>query len=128
MIVTRIFDDLRIVAHIAEGDVQVADVARALRAWFEHEQFDPDTPVLWDFVQATATLPWRDAVTFADRYGDYVNANRPAGKTAFVLADAVAARAIESVTSHFAWKTQWRMFTDARAAVDWLTAVEDDET
>ena len=114
----------KLVTHTASARTDLHDITAAMIAWYDHADFDPDLPVLWDMREATFERPPEDLVTsWSESNRTLINARRPGRKTAWVLPDTeVAAFAVDLLTrSDFQHRV--RIFhNDMEAAVSWLTS------
>ena len=114
----------KLVTHTASARTDLHDITAAMIAWYDHADFDPDLPVLWDMREATFERPPEDLVTsWSESNRTLINDRRPGRKTAWVLPDTeVAAFAVDLLTrSDFQHRV--RIFhNDMEAAVSWLTS------
>ena len=114
----------KLVTHTAVTRTDLSEITAAMTAWYEHADFDPDLPVLWDLRAATFQRPAEDLVaSWSESNRALINARRPGRKTAWVLPDTeVTAFAVDVLTrSDFHHRV--RIFhNDMEAAVSWLTS------
>lgn len=114
----------KLVIHTAAGRTDLPEITRAMTAWYDSADFDPDLPVLWDLRAATFERPAEDLVAaWSESNRTVINARRPGRKTAWVMPDPeIAAFAVELLTrSDFLHRV--RIFHgDMEAATSWLTS------
>ncbi|MEQ8861467.1 MAG: hypothetical protein RIC56_22715 [Pseudomonadales bacterium] len=98
-------------------------VAAAFHHWFEHPEFDPDLPVLWDlrgqFIQASvADIGKLHQITSAltDRR------RASGGRSAIIAATQTAGRALAGVTTNPNFVASIRVFQSEADALAWLRA------
>lgn len=114
----------KLVIHTAVGRTELNEITAAMTAWYEHADFDPDLPVLWDMRAATFQRPAEDLVTsWSESNRVLINARRPGRKTAWVLPDTeVTAFAVDLLT-RADFHHRVRIFhNDVEAATSWLTS------
>jgi len=114
----------KLVVHTAVGRTELTEISAAMTAWYDHADFNPDLPVLWDMRATTFERPPEDLVaSWSEANRVLINARRPGRKTAWVLPDTeVTAFAVDLLTrSDFHHRV--RIFHhDMEAAVSWLTS------
>jgi len=114
----------KLVIHTATGRTDLSAITRAMTAWYDHTDFDPDLPVLWDMRAATFEQPAEDVVaSWSESNRALINARRPGRKTAWVLPDPQTAAFAVDLLTRSDFQHRVRIFhTDMEAAVSWLTS------
>lgn len=114
----------KLVIHTAVGKTQLNDITRAMNAWYEDADFDPDLPVLWDMRAASFERPGEDLVaSWSEANRTVINARRPGRKTAWVLPDTAVTEFAVEVLTRADFHHRVRIFHhDMEAAVSWLTS------
>ncbi len=95
-----------------------------MRGWFDHPDFNPEIPVLWDFRFAEVDLSAAAIEQLADRLLDLTNDNRPGYKTAWLFGSSIAAQVAVELLGRYDWQNRVRIFqNDYDAAAAWLTSI-----
>ncbi len=124
MISTAIASD--IVIHTAVEDVSLPQITEAMQGWYQHEDFDPDRPVLWDLRAVTMDLE-RDGISpesvarWSEENRAVINAERAGRKTAWVFGETGTADLAVELLGAYDWQHKVRIFAnDMEAARAWL--------
>ncbi|MEM8765864.1 MAG: hypothetical protein AAGE43_00340 [Pseudomonadota bacterium] len=124
MISTAITGD--IVVHTAADDVSLEQISEAMQAWYQHADFDPERPVLWDLRAVTMELE-RDGITpervtsWSESSSAVINAERAGRKTAWVFGEDGTAELASELLGAYDWQHKVRIFAnDMEAARAWL--------
>ncbi len=121
MISTAISDHL--VTHTATDKTGFDEVTESMEAWYNHPNFNPDLPVLWDLRDARLQQPESDMSQWSDHNRPLVNKLRSGQKTAWVFSDARAAEYSVNLLAAADWQHRVRIFNDdIEAARAWLTS------
>lgn len=116
------------VVHTGADDVSLPQITEAMQAWYAHERFNPDLPILWDLRTINldltqAQLPETDLADWSDKNLAMINAERSGRKTAWVFGDAAAAEFAVDLLGASDWQHKVRIFNDdMEAASAWLTS------
>lgn len=116
------------VVHTGTDAVSLPQITRAMQAWFDHEQFDPELPILWDLRTidldlSQAQLPKTDLKDWSQQNVPLINARRAGRKTAWVFGDAATAEFAVDLLGASDWQHKVRLFNnDMEAAEAWLTS------
>ncbi len=122
MFSTTITDKL--VIHTSDSAVTVDGIVSAMRGWFDHSDFNPETPVLWDFRFAEFDLASAAIEELADRLLELTNEKRSGYKTAWLFGSSIPAQVAVELLSKYDWQNRVRIFqNDYEAAVAWLTSI-----
>lgn len=122
MFSTNITD--RLVIHTADSAVTVDGILAAMRGWFDHSDFNPEIPVLWDFRIAEFDLSSAAIEQLADRLLELTNEKRPGYKTAWVFGSSIAAQVAVELLGKYDWQNKVRIFqNDYDAAAAWLASI-----
>jgi hypothetical protein len=112
---------LQQVTHTATGETTLTQVTEAMQRWYDHPDFDPDRPVLWDLREADLSPPKEDLAAWAEHNRAVINALRPGRKTAWVFPSPEAAEFAVDMLGAFDWAHRVRIFNnDIEAAAAWL--------
>lgn len=121
MISTDITPEL--VTHTAAGKTSLSEVTQATRRWYDHETFDPDLPILWDFRAAEFSPPDEEVAEWASTNLSLINALRAGRKTALVFDDPGAVQFTVDLLEAHDWRHKVRVYgDDMEAARAWLTS------
>lgn len=126
MITTDIKPDM--VVHTGRDEVSLSQITEAMQAWYQHDEFDPDLPVLWDLRDISPDLSWvRLPETELSDWSSYnlslINAQRAGRKTAWIFANSELAEFAVDLLGASDWQHRVRIFNDdMEAAVAWLTS------
>ncbi len=113
-----------LVIHTADSAVTLDDIARAMQGWFEHPDFDPEKPVLWDLRRATLAISVDDLDAWSEKMVRVANRFRSGRKSAWVFPTAEAADVAVDVLGSHDWQNRVRIFqNDYEAARAWLTSI-----
>jgi hypothetical protein len=111
------------VTHTASGETTLAQVTLAMQGWYDHAEFDPDKPVLWDARKAEMTLPDVEIEAWSETNRAIINEFRAGRKTAWVFGSAEAAEFVVNVLAASDFQHRVRIFNnDMEAATAWLTS------
>lgn len=116
------------VVHTGVDDVTLPQITAAMQAWYHHDEFDPELPVLWDLrninlVLSQAQLPETDLDDWSNRNLAIINAARAGRKTAWVFGNTAAAEFAVELLGASDWQHKVRIFNDdLEAAQAWLTS------
>lgn len=120
MFKTEISDSL--VIHKGEARVTLDDMFSTTRTWFQHPDFDPDRPVLWDLRKANIEADEADVSAWANSLREAVNPVRAGRKTALVLPTSEIAQFAVDLLSTYDFQSRVRVYqNDYEAAYAWLT-------
>jgi len=117
---TAISDTL--VIHTAHDAVTLDDIFATMKAWFDHVNFDPEKPVLWDLREASFDATQREISGWAESMLEATNRARAGRKTAWVLPTSEIAQFAVDLVSSYDFKNRVRIYqNDYEAAHAWLT-------
>ena len=113
----------RLVIHTGDAEITVEDIGVTWRGWYDHADFNPDTPVLWDLRHAEINITETAAVELLEQLLELTNQKRSGRKTAWVFGTATATEfAVESLGDQD-WQNKVRIYQDDYAAAEaWLTS------
>lgn len=113
----------KLVIHTGDAEITVADIAATWRGWYDHADFNPDTPVLWDLRRAEINVTETAAVELLEQLLELTNEKRSGRKTAWVFGTTTATEfAVESLGQQD-WQNKVRIYQDDYdAAQAWLTS------
>lgn len=113
----------RQVTHTASGATTLTQVTEAMERWYNHPEFDPDRPVLWDLRHAGLSAPEEDLDAWVEANRSVINELRAGRKTAWVFPSPEAADFAVDMLSAHDWQHKVRFFNnDIEAAVAWLNS------
>lgn len=113
----------QLVVHTAIDGTTLSEITEAMTAWFEHPDFDPDLPVLWDLRTANLAPPTEDLKAWSETNRAMINARRSGRKTAWVLPDPGTAAFAVDLLARSDFQHRVRIFhNDMEAAASWLTS------
>lgn len=108
-----------LVVHNAEERVALDDFMAALTYWYEHDDFDPSVPVMWDLRDAMVDVSFSELSVLGPLF-EFVNDHRTSGKTAWVVPNELGGAVLKALYEERDWLTEWGTFSDPADAVDWL--------
>ena len=113
----------RLVIHTGDAEITIEDIAVTWHGWYDHADFNPDTPVLWDLRHAEINITETAAVELLEQLLELTNQKRSGRKTAWVFGTATATEfAVESLGKQD-WQNKVRIYQDDYAAAEaWLTS------
>ena len=126
MITSAIKPDM--IVHTGKDDVTLPQITEAMQAWYRHEQFDPDLPVLWDLRNinpdlSRIQLPQTELSDWSSYNLSIINAQRAGRKTAWVFSSTEIAEFAVDLLGASDWQHKVRIFNDdMEAALAWLTS------
>ncbi len=118
----------RFVVHTGSDIVTLTQITEAMQAWYDHDQFDPDLPILWDLrlidlELSQAQMPEVDLEDWSSRNLAIINAERAGRKTAWVFGNAALAEFAVDLLGASDWQHRVRIFiNDMEVAEAWLTS------
>ena len=113
----------KLVIHTGDAEITVEDIAVTWHGWYDHADFNPDTPVLWDLRHADINISETAAVELLEQLLELTNEKRSGRKTAWVFGTATATEfAVESLGKQD-WQNKVRIYQDDYDAAEaWLTS------
>ena len=113
----------KLVIHTGDAEITVEDIAVTWHGWYDHADFNPDTPVLWDLRHADINITETAAVELLEQLLELTNEKRSGRKTAWVFGTATATEfAVESLGKQD-WQNKVRIYQDDYDAAEaWLTS------
>ncbi len=121
MISTAIADQL--VTHTATDETGLDEITEAMEGWYNHPNFDPELPVLWDLRGSELSIPEQDVTEWSERNRTMVNDLRAGRKTAWVFGEYRATQFAVDLLGAFDWQHRVRIFNDdIDAARAWLNS------
>ncbi len=104
-----------------EGNVRLDELFETAFSWYQHPQFTPEKPVLWDLRGAFLDFSLAELLTQHRSSIDRVNRDRPGGKTAWLVSSSIARVIIHEVITNVFWAADWRVFDNTPdSARAWL--------
>lgn len=120
MFKTEISDTL--VIHTARAAVTLDDIFATMQVWYQHPDFDPERPVLWDLRNAEVEADEAGISAWAEAMRQAVNPVRAGRKTAWVLPTSEIAQFAVDLLSSYDFQNRVRIYqNDYEAAYAWLT-------
>lgn len=116
------FEDEVLWVNTLEGNVRLEELFETAFTWYQHPEFSPETPVLWDLRNAFLDFSMAELLTQHRPSIDRVNRERPNGKTAWLVSSSIAAVIVQEVITTVLWAADWRVFDGTpESARAWLT-------
>jgi hypothetical protein len=113
----------RLVIHTGEIEITVEDIERTWRGWYDHPDFKPDTPVLWDLRHVEINMTQAAIEELLEQLFELTNDKRSGRKSAWVLGTATATEFAVDSLSNQNWQNKVRIYQDDYAAAEaWLTS------
>jgi len=114
--------DTSLVVHTGSGRISLDDILSTMRSWFDHPDFEPAVPVLWDLREAVIDARPDELARWGETMLDATNENRAGHKTAWVLPTSEIAQAAVDLLSSHDFRNKVRIYqNDREAALAWLT-------
>lgn len=118
--ITSLFDSSRtVMIHTGCENISLRDVLSATRSWFSHEDFNPQTPVVWNFGEATVDMSIEELRQMYDLVRSAVSSKRTGGRTSWVHSSAMVRAMIDIIREEFDWGSDWKTFETFDAAIEW---------
>ncbi len=112
--------DQRIAIHTGSGEVSVESILSANAYWFNHPDFDPGLPVLWDIREGQLAISMDEMSAMYSLVRSALGEKkRTGGRTAWVHSSALTRAIIDVVGEEFDWGSEWKAFSDISDATAW---------
>ena len=119
MIETAIDQSQRIIFQNCQGDVALFDVLTAMVKLYEHEDFDPHFPVIWNLLEANVQITIDQINNLPPEIVEIANARRPVGKTAWVPRTTFGEITLQMLYENHDWGAVWKTFSTLESAIAW---------
>ena len=116
--------EMGVMIHVGHGEIALQEIVQAIAQWFKHEEFDPATPVLWDFSDAFLAIASDELAPVYDIVRAATDRKRKGGRTAWVHWSSLTRSLIELIFAEFDWGSDWQTFASREAGLRWVLEQE----
>ena len=125
MITSNFDSDIGAMIHTGTEKVTVDEILDATRNWFEHAEFHPQTPVIWDLSDAFLDMTIEEMRNMYTLVRSALDSKRTGGRTGWVHPSGLVRSMISLLHNEFDWGSEWSTFQGFDEALSWCVPTRD---
>lgn len=103
------------------GTVEQKDIRNRQNRWYNDDQFDPATPILWDLRDCSPGVTFIDIDASAKDVAGRTEAAHRTGRAAILVSSDLMEKTVHDMMRAIHWRHESKLFRSLDHAIDWLT-------